>query len=442
MQTAPYDVVGIGVGPFNLGLACLVQPIEDLKCLFLERNEEFNWHPGMLLENATLQTPFLSDLVTLADPTSEFSFLNYLKQQGRIYSFYSFLITTQQFVLLRNDFNQYCRWAAGRLGSLAFGREVERVEFEEGSGLYAVRSRDVRTGEQATHRARRLVLASGTAPWVPEFCEPHRDRIVHTSSYMENRDRLRSMKSITIVGSGQSAAEVYYDLLKDIDHYGYSLHWLTRSPRFFPMELTKMTTQMTSPEYTEYFFSLPTAKRNHLVAAMKDVYQGINASLLNDIYDLLYRKRLVCDLDTTLMANTELTGCSYDAASGGFRLSMLQKEQERAFEHETEGLVMATGYRFRPHTFLEPVEDRINRCEDGRLAVARNYTIDKRGSEIFVQNAELHAEGFVPPDLGQACFRNSSIIRELLGREHYAIERSVAFQRFSAPEGALAATGA
>lgn len=442
MQTAPYDVVGIGVGPFNLGLACLLQPIGDLKCLFLERNEEFSWHPGMLLENATLQTPFLSDLVTLADPTSEFSFLNYLKQKGRIYSFYSFLITTQQFVLLRNDFNQYCQWAARRLDSLAFGREVDRVEFDEGSGLYLVRSRDVRTGEHATHRARRLVLASGTAPWVPEFCEPHRERIVHTASYMDNRDRLRSKKSITIVGSGQSAAEVYYDLLKDIDRYGYSLHWLTRSPRFFPMELTKMTTQMTSPEYTEYFFSLPTAKRNHLVAAMKDVYQGINASLLNDIYDLLYRKRLVCDLDTTLMANTELTGCSYDAASGAFRLQMLQKEQERAFEHETEGLVMATGYRFRPHTFLEPVEDRINRCEDGRLAVARNYTIDKRGAEIFVQNAELHAEGFVPPDLGQACFRNSSIIRELLGREHYGIERSVAFQRFSAPEGTLAATDA
>ena len=30
----------------------------------------------------------MSDLVTLADPTSPYSFLNYLKEKGRLYSFY------------------------------------------------------------------------------------------------------------------------------------------------------------------------------------------------------------------------------------------------------------------------------------------------------------------------------------------------------------------
>jgi lysine N6-hydroxylase len=32
-----------------------------------------------------------------------------------------------------------------------------------------------------------------------------------------------------------------------------------------------------------------------------------------------------------------------------------------------------------------------------------------------------------------AAYRNSCIIRELLGREHYPIERSIAFQEFGAP---------
>lgn len=57
-----------GIGPFNLGLACLTEPIDDLDGIFLDEKPHFDWHPGLLLEGATLQTPFLSDLVTLADP--------------------------------------------------------------------------------------------------------------------------------------------------------------------------------------------------------------------------------------------------------------------------------------------------------------------------------------------------------------------------------------
>jgi L-lysine 6-monooxygenase (NADPH-requiring) len=37
---------------------------------------------------AEIQVPFLADLVTLADPTSPYTFLNYLHEQGRLYRFY------------------------------------------------------------------------------------------------------------------------------------------------------------------------------------------------------------------------------------------------------------------------------------------------------------------------------------------------------------------
>jgi hypothetical protein len=40
-----YDFIGVGIGPFNLGLACLAQPISELRGLFLEQKSEFNWHP-------------------------------------------------------------------------------------------------------------------------------------------------------------------------------------------------------------------------------------------------------------------------------------------------------------------------------------------------------------------------------------------------------------
>ncbi len=61
-----YDFIGIGLGPYNLGLACLTAPVDDLDGLFLEARPDVSWHPGMMLDGTRLQTPFLADLVTLA----------------------------------------------------------------------------------------------------------------------------------------------------------------------------------------------------------------------------------------------------------------------------------------------------------------------------------------------------------------------------------------
>ena len=51
----PYDFIAIGIGPFNLGLACLTQPLSQVNALFLDQNSGFDWHPGMMLESAHLQ---------------------------------------------------------------------------------------------------------------------------------------------------------------------------------------------------------------------------------------------------------------------------------------------------------------------------------------------------------------------------------------------------
>lgn len=37
----PHDFIGIGLGPFNLGLACLTEPIDELNGVFLESKPDF-----------------------------------------------------------------------------------------------------------------------------------------------------------------------------------------------------------------------------------------------------------------------------------------------------------------------------------------------------------------------------------------------------------------
>ncbi|QCR35970.1 lysine N(6)-hydroxylase/L-ornithine N(5)-oxygenase family protein [Nissabacter sp. SGAir0207] len=419
-----HDFIAIGIGPFNLGLACLTAPIAELDGLFVDQNPGFDWHTGMLLENATLQTPFMADLVTLADPTSPYSFLNYLKQQGKLYSFY----IRENFFMMRKEFNQYCQWACAQLPNLRFNTRVEHVSHDEALGCYCVRTRDTRSGEVSELLARRLVLGTGPSAWLPPCAEPLADKLHHSSAYLPNKEAMQQSRSITVLGSGQSAAEIFYDLLGEIDQHGYQLNWITRAPRFYPLEYSKLTLEMTSPEYIDYFHALPMAKRDQLNREQKGLYKGINSSLINDIYDLMYTKRLNGPLDVNLYTHAELTGLQW-RSSGELELELMQQEQQVSYRHRTESLILATGYAYRQPDFLEGITARIQRDEKGRFAVNRNYSIDNR-NEIFVQNAELHTHGFVTPDLGMACYRNSTLIREMLGREVYPVEQRIAFQTF------------
>ncbi|MFE2627023.1 lysine N(6)-hydroxylase/L-ornithine N(5)-oxygenase family protein [Streptomyces sp. NPDC059374] len=415
-----HDFVGIGLGPFNLGLACLTEPIAELDGVFLESKPDFEWHAGMFLDGAHLQTPFMSDLVTLADPTSPYSFLNYLKEKGRLYSFY----IRENFYPLRVEYDDYCRWAASRLSSIRFGTKVTEVTYEDEAAVYAVR-----TEAGDLYRARHLVLGTGTPPHIPEACEGLGGDFLHNSRYLQHKAELQKKESITLVGSGQSAAEIYHDLLGEIDVHGYRLNWVTRSPRFFPLEYTKLTLEMTSPEYVDYYRELPEDTRYRLTAEQKGLFKGIDGDLINEIFDLLYQKSLGGPVPTRLLTNSALTGARHE--NGTYTLSFRQEEQGKDFTIESQGLVLATGYKYAEPEFLRPVRDRLVRDSRGNFDVARNYAVDVTGRGIFLQNAGVHTHSITSPDLGMGPYRNAYIIRELLGTEYYPVEKTIAFQEFA-----------
>lgn len=426
MVSKTYDFIAVGIGPFNLSLACLTQPINDINGLFIDQKENFEWHPGMMLENSTMQTPFLSDLVTLASPTHPLSFLNYIKQQGKIYSFY----IRESFFLMRKEYSQYCQWAASQLSNLRFNTHVDDISYDEGQGIYRVHCSDTRSGAVSTYFCKKLIFGTGHRPYVPECCKPFRDRLTLSADYLVEKSALQQQPVITIIGSGQSAAEIFYDLLGDIDKYDYTLNWVTRSPRFSPLEYTKLTLEMTSPDYADYFYHLPAGKKDALNISHRNLYKGINASLINDIFDLLYIKRLDGELKVNMYTNSELQ--KLESHDQGLTLSIFQQEEEKYFSLNTRGLILASGYQHSTPAFMNGIHSRIRWDAHERYDVQRNYSIGIN-NDIFVQNMELHTHGFVSPDLGMACYRNSCLIRELTGVEHYPIEQSVAFQQFTTP---------
>lgn len=426
-QRAVHDLLGIGIGPFNLGLAALADPIAHLDAVFLDENPGFDWHPGLLLEGATLQTPFMADLVTLADPTSRYSFLNYLKSTGRIYAFY----IRENFFMLRAEYNQYCRWVCDQLSSLVFDSRVTEIHYDPAAHCYVVTSVSPQTGQTRFYRARRLVLGTGPQRHIPTCCESLDGDVFHAADYLSHCDGLADKTSVTILGSGQSAAEIFEDRLNSAGP-AQRLDWFTRSSRFFAMAYDKLTLELTSPEYIDYFHQLPEHTRHRLGREQKPLYKGIDEALSNAIFDKLYEKDVHGTANVGLQANAELHSARYDHAAGEYVLEFRQTEQGAAFTHRTQALILATGFSHRVPDYIQPVADRIYWDAGGRYAVARNYTIDRQGAALFVQNAELHTHGFTASDLGMACYRNASILKSVTGVAHYAVEEQVAFQRFDA----------
>ena len=126
------DVVGVGFGPANLALAIAIEehnaecaPRERISAQFFEKQDRFAWHPGMLLDGATMQIAFPKDLVTFRNPQSGYSFFSYLFEQGRLVDF----VNHQTFFPTRHEFNDYLCWAARRVDAdVQYGTAVEAVE--------------------------------------------------------------------------------------------------------------------------------------------------------------------------------------------------------------------------------------------------------------------------------------------------------------------------
>lgn len=425
-MTEIYDLVGIGIGPFNLGLAAIARSVPELRTRFYERRPEFCWHGDMMIEGTTLQVSYLADLVTLVDPTSPFTFLAYLKQIGRLYQF---AIRDSSYIS-RREYDGYCRWICERLGDLQFGADVTRVE-REASGLFVVEVRRADGVERV--RARHVVVGVGTSPSAPAFVPPSGGGLVfHSAEYLRNRERALAAGAIAVVGSGQSAGEIFLDLLERKPD-GARLTWLTRSPRFFPMDYSKLAVEMAAPDYIDHFYRLSAAAKARVLAGQDSLYKGINLALIDRIYDTLYDRMLEGPRDDVhLAASCELEEVARPA-DGPMRMGFVQRELERRFELDADVLVLATGYAYRMPGCLAPLRDRMVVDGEGRPVIGRGYRLAGELERVFVQNAELHSHGFTAPDLSLGPYRNATILNAILGEERFRLEQRIAFQDFGVP---------
>ena len=431
------DLVGVGIGPFNLSLAALADGVPGLTTRFLDARPQFTWHPGLMFDDARLQVSFLADLTSLVDPTSRWSFLAYLRDRDRLFPFYF----SERFHITRREYQDYCRWVGAGLDSCRFGARVESVAWDAARERFVVRhAASGSAGGGGTVTARNVVLGVGTEPVVPPpLAHLVGDRAFHAAGYLDHLDALAGAREVTVVGSGQSGAEVFLDLLRRAPEAGWRVTWLTASPAFAPMEYSKLGLEHFTPDYTRFFHALPADVRDALVPGQWQLHKAISADTIADIHDLLYdRSTGGADPGATLRPGVAVT--AGERAGGGFVLRCHHAQQGRDFEHRTDAVVLATGYAARRPTLLAPVDDLVDWDEHGRYRVSPDYRValdpGVTGS-LFVQNAEEHTHGVGAPDLGLGAWRSARILNALTGGTAYRLPEATAFTSFGVAEDVL-----
>ncbi len=429
-MTGVHDLVGVGIGPFNLSLAALADALPALDARFLEREPEFRWHPGLLLDGTRLQVPFLADLVTLVDPTSRWSFLAYLRERERLYPFYF----AERFHVPRREYDDYCRWAARGLRSCSFGVDVQAITWDADRDAFAVQAQTADGPERLL--ARNVVLGIGTAPWVPAALRPLLGvHAVHAAQYLDHRDRLLAAADITVVGSGQSGAEVFLDLLRAAPAKT-RLRWLTRTPAFAPMEYSKLGLEHFTPAFTDYFRALAPDVRAAVLPGQWQLYKAISADTIADIQDVLYERTIGGGWPEEL----DLRPCTaVEAATPdghGVLLRCHERRQDRRFDVRTDAVVLATGYTPRQPACLAPLAGLLGSADGGGLVIDGSYRValaPEVEGRLYVQNGELHTHGVGAPDLGLGAHRSATILNDLAGSSVYPLPRRTAFTSFGAP---------
>ncbi|MBB2753906.1 UNVERIFIED_ORG: lysine N6-hydroxylase [Rhizobium aethiopicum] len=408
----PLDLAGIGIGPSNLSLACLLESVPEVRSRFFEQRDSFDWHPGMMMPGVELQSSFLKDLVTPVLPTSRWSFVSYLVAHKRLYAF----LNANYDAVPRQEFARYLAWVAKGVEGLRFGTEIRDVEHRD--------DRFVLRFDNGQEEARNLVIGTGSSPFVPDWAKPFLGADCFHNS--EAKSRISDLRAgrIVVVGGGQSGGEVVEALLADPGSMS-ELTWISRRHNFEPINDTPFSNQVFSPEYVQAYLKLSGEQKQ---AALKNsilTSDGLSISTIHSIYRRLYALRYLepGTLNASLSPSRDVI--QMERNGNAYRLIVRNHFDGGIEVLHADAVVLATGYRFLLPDALGSLSERISLDRNGYPTLNDDYTMQWTGprtNRLFAQNAGRYSHGIADSQLSLMAWRSAAIVNSLLGRQHFDAE--------------------
>ncbi|GAB1623461.1 SidA/IucD/PvdA family monooxygenase [Agarivorans albus] len=413
MNTQKVDLLGVGIGPFNLSIAALASTKSALSTLFLERKKEFAWHPGLLLNDAKMQTSYLKDLVTGIDPTNPYSFLNYLVEQHKLYPF----IASGQSVISRLEFSHYLSWAAHSLANTRFDQNVQTIEFD--GDLFSIET------DNQCYQSKHLVVGTGMQPQVPAFCEPHISNSCFHASELALRKPNLSGKRVAVIGGGQTGADVFQHLFDNTFGEVKEINWISRRSNIEALDESCFTDQYFMPDYVDGFYQLAQQTKNSEVSRQKLTSDGITNDCLQGIYQRLYHDRFVLNKPSWWSIQPNRTLMSMAHSELGYKLHLEHGLTHDNTQINADVVILCTGYSRALPACLNELAKQIPLNPQGLPELCPDFSVKWPGASrnhIYMVNAGIHSHGIAEPQLSLATWRAAKILNHASGQNLYDIE--------------------
>jgi lysine N6-hydroxylase len=365
-----------------------------------------------------MQTEFYRDLVTPIDPTSKFSFLNYLKAQARLDQFFCSSSTYPT----RREFEDYFRWIAGQIDDVIFGVRVNRVDYDAQRNLFVVDA-----GDHGSHEAKHVVFGCGARPR-SGVEESSSGRVVDVSRLLAFTFPERS-EHILVVGGGQAAAECLNYLLDKFSEQPMQIDWVTGDTSFGALDTSNFSRETFSTAYAQVFSSLKSAQREKINRHDKSVANGILPLYAQALYQRLYQLRHLPPLGKVnasvhVQANTEVLEAREESACVSVKARIVSTGKTDVVVYDC--VILCTGLddeSILESSLIGPELKRrlqMNQDQSG-YAVRWDGPADRM---IFVQSQNKDTHGLGDASFVTAPGRNAAILNSIAGCEIYRIDES------------------
>ncbi|MFI5492435.1 lysine N(6)-hydroxylase/L-ornithine N(5)-oxygenase family protein [Actinoplanes sp. NPDC051859] len=410
-----YDLVGIGFGPSNLALAIAIEEHnarcsrdEDrISALFLEKQDDFGWHRGMLFDDATMQVSFLKDLVTMRNPASDYSFVSYLHAHDRLADF----INYKTMYPLRVEFHDYFRWAAARMRDVVrYSHTVTDVAPVTGGDFVDVIA--ATPDGVRTVRARNVSVAVGLESSLPPGVESS-ERVWHNLDILHRvaEFEVAAPQRFVVVGAGQSAAESVSflhsryptaEICSVFFRYGYS-----------PADDSNFANRIFDPKAVDVYYDAPADVKRMLFDYHRNTnYSVVDGELIQDLYRRQYAEGLQGRPRLRMLNASHVAELS--PRPDGVRAVVEHLPTGDRESLEADAIVFATGYRPVDATRLLGAAGALClRDDENLLRVGRDYrlqTDERLRAGLYLQGGTEHAHGMTATLLSASAVRSGEIV--------------------------------
>jgi L-ornithine N5-monooxygenase len=411
------ELVAIGAGPSNLALAVALEELAPAylaeNSLIIEQHGNVAWQRGMLLPWAQSQVSFLKDLVTLRDPRSKFTFINYLHSIGRLNQF----VNLATFTPYRTEISGYLQWVAESLTKvqIEYGRRCVGIQpLTSTNG--AIAAWLIRLADGSTVACRHLVIGTGRDAYIPQtFAALPAGRLIHSTDYFARMAGIdpHAPHIIVVIGGAQSAAEMLLDSYQTLSRARCIM--VTRSIGLQSYDHSKFTNELYYPSFVDDFFAAPEATRGQVLSEMhRTNYGALDPELLDTLYRQIYLERLNGSDRLQIVTMADITAAKVDGPD--IVLTLADRKSGRLDELRCSYVLLGTGFSVQMPGIVRDIATTIGVDE---IAVNRAYSLimpSNVTATCYLQGVNEATHGIADSLMSVLALRAQDIVTDILAR--------------------------